>query len=145
MRLVLDGVSHLALLISRPWMLRPDMVKLDWSPRLAGLAAEDRLRIAEAIARIGPEAMVLRHCDGEAALRWGLAHGIRRFQGRQVEAMLTAQRMLACRHAAGCSLRQCGERGGATGPAGRAGCRMPALLDGAVGGGAAVCARLAAE
>ena len=35
--LVLDGVSHLALLLSQPWALGADLIKLDWSPRLLTL------------------------------------------------------------------------------------------------------------
>ncbi len=62
-------------------------------------------------------------------MRWGLAHGIRRFQGRHVDAMLAVGRIEACPHAAACTLRQCMDREGAATLAGRAGCRNAALLD----------------
>jgi hypothetical protein len=127
--LVLDGVSHLALTLARPCALRPDLLKLDWSPRLAALPADEYAQVEAAIERIGPQRVVLQHTDREAAVHWGMAHGIRRFQGRHVDAMLAAGRTLFCGHAAGCTLRQCIERSAATGPAGRAGCRFPALLD----------------
>jgi hypothetical protein len=64
-------------------------------------------------------------------LSWGLAHGIRRFQGRHADAMLAAGRIGACANGGGCSLRQCSERASATGAGGRAGCSNPALLDAA--------------
>ena len=123
--LVLDGVSHHALMLTVPAALEPDLVKLDWSPRLpeAGVA------VAQAVAALG-DRVVLHRADTEDALRWGLAHGIRRFQGRWVDTMLAAQRIGAC-GAGRCSMRQCVERASATGPVGRAGCGNPALLDAA--------------
>ena len=125
--LVLDGVSHHALKLTVPAALEPDLIKLDWSPRLpeAGTA------VAQAVAALGEDRVVLDRAETEDALSWGLAHGIRRFQGRWVDTMLAASRMGACESGRHCSLRQCVERASATGPAGRAGCGNPALLDAA--------------
>lgn len=122
--LVLDSVSHHALMLTVPAVLEPDLIKLDWSPHLpeAGPA------VAQAVGRLGEGRVVLHRAETEDALSWGLAHGIRRFQGRQVDAMLAAGRMGACASGRLCSLRQCVERASATGPAGRAGCDNPALL-----------------
>lgn len=131
--LVLDGVSYLALMLARPCALRPDLVKLDWSPRLDELAAEERQLVAAALERIGAHRVVLHRAETEAALRWGMAQGVRRFQGRYVDAMLAAARMRDCSRAADCSLHQCGERSAATSQAGRAGCGAIGLLDGAGG------------
>lgn len=127
--LILDGVSHVSMLIARPWILRPDLLKLDWSPRLADLAAPEAAAIAEALAHIGADRVILHRAETEAAIRWGLAHGIRRFQGRHVDAMLGASRIVGCAHADHCALRQCIERAAASGFAGRVGCRNMALLD----------------
>lgn len=123
--LVLDGVSHHALMLTMPMALEPDLVKLDWSPQLpeAGPGVE------RAVLALGGARVVLHRAETEAALRWGLTHGIRRFQGRHVDAMLAAGRIGACAHGGGCSLRQCIERASATGPGGRAGCSNPTLLD----------------
>lgn len=125
--LVLDGVSHHALMLTAPAVLEPDLMKLDWSPRLpeAGTA------VAQAVAALGADRVVLHRAETEDALSWGLAHGIRRFQGRWVDTVLAAGRMGACESGRHCSLRQCVERASATGPAGRAGCGNPALLDAA--------------
>jgi hypothetical protein len=113
LKLVLDGVSYLALLLAWPCALRPDLLKLDWSPVLPDLQTEERLQLAAALARIGPDRVVLHHADSEAALRWGMAQGVRRFQGRHVDAILAAGRILACPQAAGCTVRHCMERAGA--------------------------------
>ena len=126
--LVLDGVSHHALMLTMPIVLEPDLVKLDWSQRLpeAGSAVD------QAVTALGCDRVVLHRAETEQALSWGLAHGIRRFQGRHVDAMLAAGRISGCAHSGGCTLRQCMERASATGPGGRAGCNNPALLDAAL-------------
>jgi hypothetical protein len=115
--LVLDGVSYLALLLAQPDALCPDLLKLDWSPVLPDLRSEERQQVAAALARIGPDRVVLHHADTEAALCWGMAQGLRRFQGRHVDAILAAGRILACPLAAGCTVRHCMERAAAVVPA----------------------------
>ena len=127
--LVLDGVSCHALLLTRPWALRTDLVKVEWSPLLPDLPPAEQAALAAALQAIGTARLVLYDADDEAAIRWGFAHGIRRFQGRHVEVMLAAARLLSCPAAAGCTLGQCVERAAATGPAARRFCRRPDLLD----------------
>ena len=119
MSLILDGVSRQTLRLARVTALQPDLVKLAWSPRMAGPEqgqhdAEQRL-----IGELGPARVVLHHADDEAALHWGLKLGIRRFQGRHVDVMLGALRQSACPLAARCSLPQCVERAAATDAQGR--------------------------
>lgn len=132
--LVLDEVSPLALALSRPWLLGADLLKLVWSPRLIDLPAEERPVLAAALERIGLERVILLGADDEAALRWGLGRGIRRFQGVSSDALLAAARMLGCPHMrafpGACSLRQCIARAGAADVAGRADCAQPGLLEG---------------
>ncbi len=126
---VLDGVSYLSLLMTRPALLGADLIKLDWSPRIAELPEAERAAIDHALREIGLARVVLHRAETEAALRWGLAHGIRRFQGRHVDAMLGASRIMGCSFAEDCTLRQCIERASATSTLGRAGCRNSGLLD----------------
>lgn len=123
---VLDDVSHGALALTRLAALRPDLVKLGWSPRMADLDAD------EALGGLDPERVVLHRADDEAAMSWGLSRGIRRFQGRHVDMILAASRHGACPSAAGCTLRRCAERAAAAGATGREGCHTPALLDAGV-------------
>jgi len=125
--LALDGIGHEALLLTYPGRLGADLVKLEWSDalRAAGPDAEAALR------EIGPARIVLTGADGETAMRWGYARGLRRFQGRHVDAMLAASRLGACAFTDACTLRLCAERASAVGAAGRTGCRNAALLDAA--------------
>jgi hypothetical protein len=128
-RLVIDGMSHLALLVARPALLGADLMKLEWSPRISELPADDQSALAAAVADAGPGKMILQRAETEAAVRWGLVNGIRLFQGRYIDQMLAVQRMVACPMASACTLRQCVERATATGGAGRASCTNLPLLD----------------
>lgn len=129
---VLDGVPHLALLLARPALFAPGRLKLDWSPRLAELSAAENAAIDRAIAGIGPHRIVLHRAETEPALHWGLARGIRAFQGRHLDAVQAAMRLTTCPEAAFCTLRQCRERAASGDRPGRTGCANPALLDAAV-------------
>jgi hypothetical protein len=73
--------------------------------------------------------VVLHGADSEAAIGWGLAHGVTRFQGRYIDTMLAVERLRACASARHCTLDQCRERASATGASGRFGCRNLPLLD----------------
>ena len=127
--LVLDGMDHTVLSFARPAYWQPAMLKLDWSPRMPALPARERRLLFAAIEAFGAERIVLHRAETEAALAWGRSQGIRRFQGRYVDAMLAAERITVCRHAAACTLRLCIDRAAATGAAGRVGCRDTGLLD----------------
>jgi EAL domain-containing protein (putative c-di-GMP-specific phosphodiesterase class I) len=127
--LLLDGLDHVALTMTHPAGLQPDFVKLIWSPRLNDAPAAMRATIDGAIARLGPERIVLQRADSEAALAWGQSRGISRFQGYFLDAVQAAARIAVCHSAHACTLRQCTTRGGALNPTLRAGCGNPALLD----------------
>ncbi len=129
MTLVLDEVSDLALILARPTTLPADLLKLAWSPRLLDLGGGDAAALRDALTAFGPHRVVLCHAATEAALRSGLAWGIRKFQGQHIETILAAGRTRICPLSADCSRRQCADRGTATGRAGRSGCGNPTLLD----------------
>jgi hypothetical protein len=128
--LVLDGMDHSALALSRPGQWQPILLKLHWSPRMATLPARERRLLTDSINAFGADRIVLHRAETEAALAWGRQYGIRRFQGRHVDAMLAAERITACSFSRACTLRQCIDRATATGAPGRVGCNNTALLDG---------------
>ena len=127
--LVIDGVSHQALPLAHLAPLDPDLVKLTWVPAIPDLPAETVEHLRDAIERLGPERLVLQRVSSEAAIAWGLRHGITRFQGHTIDTLLAAERRQVCALGPGCTLRQCSERASATGPAARRGCGNNALLD----------------
>ncbi len=127
---ILDDVTHHALLVTKPAELGCDWLKLDWSRQI--LQAGDTLDTA--LKAIGPAKVILQKADTEDAVRWGIARGIRRFQGRHTDAILAAGRLAACPAAGACTLRKCIEREHAVTAAGRIDCQNHALLDAAVVG-----------
>ena len=129
--LVLDGLGHEALSLTRPEAFEPDLIKLMWSPKMTRLGRRESRALDEAVSRVGPKRLVLHRVETAAALDWGLSHRIQRFQGWHLDALQAASRLAVCAHAAGCTARQCIERGGATDEAGRSGCRSHAQLDAA--------------
>lgn len=128
----LDGIDQHVLLHCDPAALKPDLLKLEWSPLIPALAARDERRLGRALRAIGANRIVLCRAETEASLIWGLSQGISCFQGRHVDAMLAADRIRTCKFSGGCSLGQCISRAAATDEAGRHGCHDTALLGGAL-------------
>lgn len=129
-RVLLDGIDHHMLLQCDPASLLPDLIKLEWSALIPAQPAREQRRLARALEAVGTDRVVLDRADTETALIWGIERGITRFQGRHVDAMLAADRLRMCEHAAGCSLRQCIDRAAATDADGQIGCRDTGLLAG---------------
>jgi hypothetical protein len=127
--LILDGIGQATLLLVSPAALQPDLMKLDWSPRLLRMPPADRKRIEEALSNIDPARLVLDHADSDAALRWGQAHGIYNFQGRYVDMLQARTRRARCPQGWRCTLDQCAGRAAATDLATRATCHDRAVLD----------------
>ena len=123
--LVLDEVTQHALLVSKPMTFGFDWLKLDWTREM--LQSDPRLDAA--IDAIDPQKVILQKADTEDSVRWGMARGIRRFQGRHTDAMLAAGRLAVCHSAGACTLRKCIERESGATPAARTGCNNLALLD----------------
>jgi hypothetical protein len=82
--LILDEVTADSLAVTRPAGLGASAIKLAWSPQLA------RTSLAGSLDGATRDQIILYRAETEAALAWGLARGITRFQGRQVDAMLAA-------------------------------------------------------
>jgi hypothetical protein len=87
--LILDEVTADSLAVTRPAGLGASAIKLAWSPQLA------RTSLAGSLDGAPRDQIILYRAETEAALAWGLARGIRRFQGRQVDAMLAAMNATA--------------------------------------------------
>jgi hypothetical protein len=78
---------------------------------------------------VGIDKIVLGRCDSEAAIQWGLAKGIQRFQGRYVDTMLAAYTMAVCDKSAACTLGQCIARHGVLSGQPRPECGNLKMLD----------------
>jgi EAL domain-containing protein (putative c-di-GMP-specific phosphodiesterase class I) len=125
---VLRDVSYMTLLVSRPWMLPFDMIKIEWSSQLTDLHDGDRLQIVAALRQIGLEKIILVGTDNEAAMQWGVAEGIRMYQGGYINAVLAAERHRACPNASRCTWRECMKKATMVGFASERECALSGLI-----------------
>ncbi|MBM3566816.1 MAG: EAL domain-containing protein, partial [Alphaproteobacteria bacterium] len=90
-RVVVDGVSPLAIHFFDPSTLKADFVKIAWGPEFASDAPDSRVAEArEVIARTGRQAVILARVDTEQAIKWGLNLGVTRFQGHLIDRLAKA-------------------------------------------------------
>lgn len=124
---VLDGMSPIALQFMDAELYESDLVKLNWS----GDMADDiqTAEITQSLAPVGMDRIILARCDTEAAISWGLSLGIRHFQGRYLDAMVSAVTMAQCDKSQPCSLAQCTQRHGVISGRPRAECGNNDMLD----------------
>ncbi|HIJ37846.1 MAG TPA: hypothetical protein HPP80_03020 [Rhodospirillaceae bacterium] len=90
-RICIDGVN----LESAPFVDRErlgiDLVKLVWDPAMATGKLPNGSPLLDYVHRCGPSRAILCRCDAQDAVDCGQATGITLFQGRHVEALLTAE------------------------------------------------------
>jgi hypothetical protein len=113
--LVIDGLNEATLTFMDVSRTGADLYKLDWTPEMREPHRRDA--ILAALKHVDPTKLLLARCDSEAAIAWGMDHGVHKFQGRFIETMLAATTMGVCDKAAACTLAQCTSRHGViTGP-----------------------------
>ena len=88
--------------------LAPDMVKLFWEPLLE-YEKNDKV-LKKLINEIGRDKVVLAKCDGDKAVKWGVAHGITAFQGPFIDSLEALVIKSKCPHASKCSTLDCLKR-----------------------------------
>ena len=90
-RVCLDGVSGVTLSFIERERLGLDLVKLFWTPDMADAMATERIaQFREAVERTGRSRIILARCDSEDAIAFGQSLGLRLFQGRHIDRMLSA-------------------------------------------------------
>jgi hypothetical protein len=127
--MVLDGLDETSLVMIHSAALRPDLIKLTWSPRLADSPPPAKGAIDAAIARLTPARIILARAETEDALVWGQSRLITRYQGFYLDAVRAAGRIAVCHSARACTLRQCMARAGTLNAHLRGACGNPGLLD----------------
>lgn len=91
-RVLVDGLSPRSLRYFNPGMLAPDYVKVGWGPELSDDGTtKEMAKMNEIIESIGANRFILARTDSEAAVKWALALGIRRFQGFFIDNLLARQ------------------------------------------------------
>ena len=128
--LILSDVDPIALAIARPAVLRPDIIKVIWSPTLLTSADyKNTGRSTSPFDGMTITRIVLQNTDSQQALAWGQSRGITRFQGAFIDQIQAATRMTQCSAASHCTMRQCTTRAGSASITGRAGCSNQRVLD----------------
>lgn len=98
-RVLVDGITPLALYFFDPSLLKADFFKITWGPEFASETPDSRIAAArENIARTGKNHVILARVDTEQAIRWGLSLGVTRFQGHFIDRLAKA---IATKTAAG--------------------------------------------
>jgi hypothetical protein len=88
-RLCLDGLSGIAFPLVEREKFGFDLVKLFWSPDLVDKQHSERgAELRAALEQPGKSRIILARCDNEDAVEFGLAAGLRLFQGRHVDRLL---------------------------------------------------------
>ena len=90
-RICLDGLTRLTLPFIDRSRLGLDLVKVFWTPDIAeGEGSEREREFLEALDRVGKTRIILARCDTEEAISFGQKIGLRIFQGRAVDKLLSA-------------------------------------------------------
>jgi hypothetical protein len=105
---VLDGMSPVTLQFMDAELYDTDYVKVNWSADMADPVKT--AEICQALSPVGFDRVILARCDSETSISWGLAQGIRHFQGRFLDSMISAVTMAQCDKASACTLAQCNQR-----------------------------------
>lgn len=124
---VLDGMSPLTLQFMDAELFDTDYIKVAW-----GTDMLDDIKTAElqhALGPVGYERVILARCDTETSISWGLSQGIRMFQGRFLDSMISAVTMAQCDKSSACTLNQCTQRHGVIAGRPRAECGNNQMLD----------------
>jgi len=124
---VLDGMSTITLEFLDAELYDTDYVKVSWSNDMASDVLTANL--TDALGPVGFDRVILSRCDSETAIEWGLDLGIRHFQGRYLDSMVSAVTMTKCDKAEACTLQQCTQRHGVISGRPRVDCGNNDMLD----------------
>lgn len=106
--ILIDNISPVTLQFVDMATYDADFYKISWSPELGDLDQTSKLE--DTFKQLGVDRIIMARCDSETAIHWGLALGVRKFQGRFLDAMLAAITMGGCDKSAACTLPQCIQR-----------------------------------
>ncbi|MBI2978340.1 MAG: EAL domain-containing protein [Rhodospirillales bacterium] len=88
-RVLLDGLNPLALQFIEPGKLKTDFVKIAWGPEFEGETDSGKMaQMREVVTATGKDSVILARVDTEHAVKWGIALGVKRFQGYYVDDLM---------------------------------------------------------
>ena len=89
-RVVIDGVTPIALRFFDPADLKADYVKINWGTEFLGDDDDQHIELRDIVDTVGRDRIILSRTDSEEAVKWALGFGVTRFQGRFVDTIADA-------------------------------------------------------
>jgi len=90
-RVLVDGLSPLSMHVLDPRLLHADILKLTWNRDFTGEKGRAWMDVLRDTATAGGDVtVVLARAEAEEAIRWGLKHSIRSFQGYFIDQLVAA-------------------------------------------------------
>lgn len=86
-------------------LFEPDLIKMNWP--FNGLDPASQESLEKHMITIDPDKIVLMRVEGEEPLKWGLLHGISKFQGYYIDSLAGAACRNSCPNKKECTLTQC--------------------------------------
>ena len=90
-KVLVDGLSPIAINFFDPSILQADFLKISWGPEFVGEEKEDKIAdMRRIVSRAGKHGVILSRVDSEDAVKWGATLGIARFQGYFIDKLVAA-------------------------------------------------------
>jgi len=91
-RVLIDGLNPMSLQYYNPGLLNADYYKVAWTHSFTDVESpEEHAETGALVDSIGAERFILGRTDSEAAVRWALTLGVRRFQGFFIDLVVKKQ------------------------------------------------------
>ncbi len=125
--ILIDGLTPIAFDFVDFNLFEPDFLKLNWP--FNGLSGDDEAALEKMAKSFDAGKVILMRVEDEESLKWGLSHGITKFQGYFIDSLSAAVCRNGCRFHEDCSLTQCVACKARIAGAVRAKCRNPLRID----------------
>ena len=125
--ILIDGLTPIVFDFVDFKLFKPDFLKLNWP--FKGLGAYDEAALNKMTESFDAGKVILMRVEDEESLKWGLTHGITKFQGYFIDSLSAAVCRNGCRFRTDCPLTQCVACKARIAGAVRAKCRNPARID----------------
>lgn len=90
-RVLVDGLSPLAINFIDPSVLRADYLKISWNPEIVDEIQDDIIgNMRKIVSKAGKDDVILSRVDSQEAIKWGAGLGISRFQGHLIDKLTAA-------------------------------------------------------
>jgi len=91
--MLIDGLNVATLRLLDAASLKPDYVKVAWSPELSEIGNSNAGAVMAAVtAAVGEGKVIISRCESSKAMSWGLKNGVTLFQGRFLDSLKSNRR-----------------------------------------------------